>query len=85
MLGAALCVCPSRSSLTSRPTALQFVPASYLFAPDGVLKVVLWKRCGKTGRCFARLRVSLEVRKHLAIPAEEFGEVGDGCIAFVAS
>jgi hypothetical protein len=85
MLGAALCVCPSRSSFVPRPTALLSVPASYLFAPDGVLTVALWKRCGKTGRRFAGLRLSLEICIHLAIPVEEFGGVGDGCIAFVAS
>jgi hypothetical protein len=84
MLGAAQCVCPSRSSFIPRPTALQSVPASYLFAPDGVLTVALWKRCGKTGRCFAGLRLSLKIRIYLAIPVEGFGEVEDGCIAFVA-
>jgi hypothetical protein len=84
MLAAALCVCPSRSSFTPRPTALQSVPVSYLFAPDGVLTVVLWKRSGKIGRCVARLGLSLETRIHSAALVEEFRKVGDGCIAFVA-
>jgi hypothetical protein len=45
MLGAVLCVCPSRSSFITRPTALQSVPASYLFALDGDLTVASWERC----------------------------------------
>jgi hypothetical protein len=82
MLAAALCACPSRSSFTPRPTALQSVSVSYLFAPDGVL--TLWKRRGKTGRCIARLGLSLETHIHSTVLVEEFGRVGDGCIAFVA-
>lgn len=39
MLGAALCVCPSHSSFTPRPAALQYLPAPYLFASDESLNV----------------------------------------------
>jgi hypothetical protein len=78
MLVAALCVCPSRSSFTPRPTALQSVPVSYLFALNDILAVASWKRYDKTVKSFARLGLSLETRIHSAVLAKslEMSEVG---------
>lgn len=55
-----------------------------LFARDRVLNVAVRTRCDGMWILFAWLRLLHEVRRYLAMPNEESGKVGDGCIAFVA-